>query len=67
MTLSQETFCPNQNHKRSNAPVRHCPQCGGVVNDGVPAQTCPDARHDEQRRRQSLFCIDCGRQLRVAS
>ena len=27
--------CPNMNHRRSNAPVRHCPDCGAVVNGQV--------------------------------
>jgi predicted nucleic acid-binding Zn ribbon protein len=51
------------NHRRTNAPVRHCPQCGQAVNEGLPVGRCPDATHAQRRRQQSSFCIDCGAQL----
>jgi rRNA maturation protein Nop10 len=55
--------CDNMNHRRPDAPVSHCPQCGGVVNARIPAQACSTQKHDAARRRQSVFCVDCGTQL----
>ena len=55
--------CPNLNHARSNAPVRCCPSCGGIVNAKVSSNSCPTARHDVQRRSGSVFCVDCGLRL----
>ena len=63
--VSRAVRCPNQNHLRPNAPVRHCPQCGDVVNGEVASQSCSVPTHDKQRRNQSLYCIHCGEQLRV--
>jgi len=59
----QATSCPNFNHRRSNAPVRFCPDCGEVVNDAVPAQKCSKDKHAEKRRELSKYCSDCGEQL----
>jgi predicted RNA-binding Zn-ribbon protein involved in translation (DUF1610 family) len=59
------TACSNMNHRRSDAPVSHCPQCGEVVNAGIPARRCDDAKHAAARRRQSEFCVDCGEHLIV--
>jgi len=53
------------NHRRPDAPVAHCPQCGGVVNPRAAADACNEAKHAAARRRQSTFCIDCGAQLVV--
>jgi rRNA maturation protein Nop10 len=58
--------CPNRNHARLDAPVRHCPQCGGVVNDAVSVKHCPDTVHATYRRQQNRFCIDCGLELIAA-
>ena len=55
--------CPNLNHRRSDAPVRHCPSCGGVVNAKVSPIRCVTVRHDAQRKDGSAFCIDCGERL----
>jgi hypothetical protein len=55
--------CPNLNHRRSDAPVRFCPNCGDTVNAKVSLVRCPPARHDVQRRGGSIFCIDCGERL----
>lgn len=65
MTLrfKQGSACDNLNHRRSNAPVGHCPQCGAVVNANVRPQPCDDARHAAARRQQSMYCVDCGQQL----
>ena len=65
--ITRSQRCPNQNHLRRDAPVRNCPQCGGVVNESLPLPSCADAEHGEQRRRQGLFCVHCGEQLRVAA
>jgi hypothetical protein len=51
------------NHRRANAPVGHCPQCGGVVNLGIRAQPCTETHHAAARRAFSKFCVDCGKQL----
>ena len=55
--------CPNLNHRRSDAPVRCCPGCGGVVNAKVSPIRCASARHDDQRRGGSVFCFNCGERL----
>ena len=55
--------CPNLNHRRSNAPVRFCPMCGGVVNGDIHIKTCSEEEHAKRRRNQSKYCIDCGEQL----
>ena len=55
--------CENMNHRRSDAPVGHCPACGGVVNARVASGGCDETKHAAARRRQSRFCVDCGTQL----
>lgn len=55
--------CENLNHRRANAPVAHCPQCGGVVNPSLRAARCDDARHTIARRTFAHYCINCGTQL----
>ena len=57
------TVCDNPNHTRLAAPVRHCPQCGGVVNAEKEQGACEEAKHVAARRRQNLYCTDCGAQL----
>jgi hypothetical protein len=57
--------CENMNHRRADAPVGHCPECGGVVNPRVVATGCEEHKHAAARRRQSRFCVDCGTQLVV--
>jgi hypothetical protein len=59
----QSSPCENMNHRRSNAPVSHCPQCGGVVNPKLPASHCSEMKHATARRQQSAYCVDCGTQL----
>lgn len=59
-------LCGNMNHRRRDAPVGHCPECGGVVNARLAAGGCSESTHAAARRRQSRFCVDCGTQL-VAS
>lgn len=59
----QSTPCENMNHRRANAPVGHCPQCGGVVNGSIRAARCSETEHVAARRRQAMFCVHCGMQL----
>ena len=59
----QTTSCDNLNHRRTNAPVAHCPQCGVVVNASRPARPCGEAVHAAARRDRAAFCADCGEQL----
>jgi hypothetical protein len=61
--LKRRNPCDNLNHRRENASVRHCPTCGGVVNERVGARECSDTQHAAARRQQSIFCVDCGMQL----
>ena len=63
MTPHEAGLCPNFNHRRSDAPVRHCPSCGAVVNAKVLPIRCAPSRHDARRKDGSLFCIDCGERL----
>ena len=44
--------CDNRNHYRANAPVGHCPKCGGVVNGALQARSCREDEHATARRRQ---------------
>ncbi len=39
----QRGSCPNMNHRRSDAPVRYCPNCGEVVNENIILKKCSDA------------------------
>jgi hypothetical protein len=56
--------CDNLNHRRANAPVAHCPQCGGVVNPSLRgASRCDEAGHQKARRTFAAYCIQCGTQL----
>jgi hypothetical protein len=57
--------CENMNHRRADAPVPYCPQCGGVVNRDFPRRTCSAEQHATSRRQRSVFCIQCGVQLIV--
>ena len=57
------TQCDNLNHLRPNAPIRHCPQCGIVVNPSRDAANCDAATHAARRKQQSNHCIDCGTEL----
>jgi len=57
--------CGNVNHTRRDAPVRHCPECGVVVNARVSKGVCAEPKHGAARRRQTRYCSDCGAQLMV--
>jgi hypothetical protein len=54
------------NHRRRDAPVGHCPQCGAVVNAQMARRICSESEHAAARRRQSIFCVDCGTRLVLA-
>jgi len=55
--------CANLNHRRGDAPVRFCPKCGEIVNAGVAAWQCAEAKHAAARRNQDHYCVDCGQRL----
>jgi hypothetical protein len=55
--------CPNLNHRRSDAPVGHCPVCGEVVNARNHVVVCSEERHAAARRQQCAYCVHCGLQL----
>jgi len=57
------TVCENMNHRRRDAPVSHCPQCGGVVNPNLAKTACTERVHADMRRRQSVYCVHCGERL----
>jgi len=61
--LRQANPCQNMNHRRANAPVGHCPQCGGIVNPDIRIAACREAEHAVARRQRSVFCVHCGSQL----
>jgi hypothetical protein len=57
--------CDNMNHRRANAPIAHCVQCGGVVNERLTGRHCDESRHAQARRQRSAYCAVCGQQLIV--
>ena len=61
--LKQGNTCDNLNHRRADVRVRHCPTCGGVVNERVSTRQCSNTQHAEARRQRTVFCVDCGTQL----
>jgi hypothetical protein len=63
MQVRPQQTCDNMNHRRANAPVGHCPQCGGIVNERHRSQGCGETEHNAARRTQSTFCVNCGTQL----
>jgi hypothetical protein len=61
--LTRESYCPNFNHDRDNAPVRFCPECGEAVNENVPMRKCSKEEHAISRRERDTYCVNCGEQL----
>jgi hypothetical protein len=55
--------CTNLNHRRSDAPVAHCPECGDVVNASARRLRCTEVEHAAARRARSAFCVHCGQKL----
>ena len=66
MIVPQGPPCENLNHRRSDAPIGHCPQCGDVLNPRIRRSGCSDAVHAIARRGRSVFCIHCGQRLIAA-
>jgi hypothetical protein len=64
--MSRVESCDNMNHRRANAPVAHCPQCGRVVNASIGRRHCTEAAHAQARRERSVFCVHCGERLVAA-
>ena len=60
------TACENMNHRRRDAPVSHCSECGEVVNAGLPATQCDSSKHAVARRQGRTFCVNCGTRLITA-
>lgn len=52
--------CMNNNHSRSNVPVRFCPDCGEVVGKSVAVKTCSSETHARRRKDRNKYCVDCG-------
>jgi hypothetical protein len=65
MTARSDPRCPNDNHGRTIIVVRHCPNCGDIVNATIPKKMCAHAVHAMRRRKQHCYCVDCGAQLRT--
>jgi len=63
MPAVRAPFCDNMNHTRRDAPVRHCPDCGALVNAQKMRSACEETKHSAARRRQNPYCADCGSQL----
>jgi hypothetical protein len=59
----QKRRCPNLNHGISNPPVRHCPECGEIVNNGIHLGTCSPRKHAIERWNRNRFCRECGEQV----
>ena len=58
-----QPLCPNLNHRRTTVTIRHCPDCGALLNAQIAVTPCRDEDHAQQRRR-STYCVDCGLRLR---
>jgi hypothetical protein len=61
--MQRGTDCENMNHRRSDAPVAHCPACGGIVNAAVKRAHCSVEAHTRARRERSIYCVWCGERL----
>jgi predicted RNA-binding Zn-ribbon protein involved in translation (DUF1610 family) len=58
-----QDVCQNLNHRRTHVTVRFCPECGEVVNKGIPIRKCSEGLHAIMRRKQNNYCVRCGAQL----
>jgi hypothetical protein len=54
------TSCENRHHREQDAPVRHCPDWGALVNAALVAVPCDKETHARVRRWHVRFCVDCG-------
>ena len=50
-----QRLCPNMNHRRRDSPVAFCPNCGEVVNPGIPPRSCSEESHAKQRREETTI------------
>lgn len=66
MIARRQNTCDNMNHRRLDAPVGHCPECGAVVNAQIGLKSCSEEKHAAARRRQSVYCVDCGKKLIIS-
>ncbi len=57
------TRCPNFNHRKTNPPVRFCPNCAEIVNGTIPAKQCNEQLHARARMNRNRYCVHCGEQL----
>ena len=55
--------CLNSNHRRAEPSVRHCPNCGEIVNGKIPARQCSEQSHARKRMDAGKYCVDCGQRL----
>ena len=58
-----QRLCRNMNHRRRDSRVAFCPDCGEVVNPGIPPRSCSEESHAKQRRGRSHYCVDCREQF----
>lgn len=56
----QPNACLNQNHRRTQPPVRYCASCGEIVNDQLVVKKCSIEEHNKERRDMYKFCVHCG-------
>ena len=61
--IMQRKNCPNFNHRRANAPVRFCADCGAVVNEAILVRECSEEKHAISRRGGTQYCVHCGEKL----
>jgi len=61
--VMRASSCSNMNHRRSDAPVRFCPNCGEVVNVAIAIKSCSEEVHATKRKNMETFCVDCGERL----
>ncbi len=56
--------CKNFNHSKLNVSVRHCCQCGEIVNKKIEIKLCSSIEHAKNRKQGTRFCSDCGKNLK---
>ncbi len=62
-----KTSCPNMNHSKSNPQVVYCPNCGEKFTGQTPQKkTCNQEIHKLRRKDRSLYCHDCGVDLKLS-
>lgn len=56
--------CPNFNHSRTYISISFCPQCGDKFNTQFKS-SCNEDTHRLRRKDRHVFCIDCGKNLKI--